>query len=194
MAAARMCKGINEFDSRDFLRNLGIMSLGKEDRLLSFLDKKTSIGKTFIQEMRRLYFLEGESLKEVSSLMGAIVRGLISQHFIRDDLSYRKIRLFVNAYCYAFDCSIEDFWEQKMKKDYECFPILIERKAEMTLKNAIRTHLTDEKFEAFVNHAKNNEMGVFDNGEEQKLVVSAVEDIKYFNASVNAAIFGRRAS
>lgn len=190
MAETRKCKCNTEFGSCDFIKNLGIMSLGNEEKMLDFIDKETEIGKVFVEEMRRLYFLKGESLKEVSPVLGAITRGLIAQHYIRDDLTYGEIRFFVNTYCYAFDCGVGDFWEE-IKDGYEFFPILTERKAEARLKNAIRNHLTDEQLEVFVGHAKHGDLGVYDNGEEQKIVKAAAEDLRYFKELINAAIFGK---
>lgn len=187
-----MCKRSKQFGSGDFIKNLGIMSVGAEDKLLAFLDKETSLGECFVEEMRRQYFLKGDSLRTISPAMGAILKGLIAQHFIREDLYYGRIRLFVNSYCYAYNCSVNEFYEEKVKGEYESFPVLTDRRAEKALKDAIKNHLKPDEYEAFIEHAKHKEKGVYDNGEEQRLVTSATENLVYFKEMVNLAIFERR--
>lgn len=183
------CKRSEVFKATEFVKNIGLMSIGGEERLLSFLDRKTSIGKTMVEELRKQYFLLGESIKNVSLGMGTLIKGLISQNYIRADLNYFTIRPFVNAYCYAYGCSIEEFYEEKVLGRYEDFPVLIERRSEKKLKDALRAHLKDDELEVFFNHIKRGNKDVFDNGEEQRLVASAAERLAYFKEMVSKAIF-----
>lgn len=182
------CKRSEAFKATEFVKNIGLMSIGGEERLLSFLDGKTSIGKTLVEELRKQYFLLGEDIKNVSLGMGTLIKGLISQNYIRTDLNYFIIRPYVNAYCYAYGCSAEEFYEEKVQK-YEDFPALIERRSEKRLKDALRAHLKDDELEVFFNHIKHGNKDVFDNGEEQRLVASAAERLAYFKEMVNKAIF-----